>query len=171
MKKCLKCNLEYTNDYIFCTKCGRALVEIEEEEPKVVEAEFEQVPQQEVVEPRAEERKEQTVSDEQIERYKKEIEIFRYRRTAMMVSGIILASIFLIATIAFGVLYGMNFAQEIAAAGTSEIEPSYLTSTYMALTYLSALLFDGGLTLLVLGIVPNTIKIKNRERIIEKNRK
>ena len=160
MKRCPKCNIEYTNDFIFCSKCGNALVEIESDEPEVEAIEAE------VIEEKSEPHRE----DPLIEQYQQEIKLFEYRRKSLMITGIVTFAVSLILTVIFGALFIIQFAQEAQAAGGGEFQMSELLMEYELLFVASSVINEVGIVLFVLGIVPNTIKINNRKRYINSHK-
>lgn len=163
MKRCPKCNIEYTNDYIFCTKCGSALVEIEKPESEVIDVE--------VVE---EVKTEEKADDALAKQYEQEIEVYKQRRQTLLIWGIVVTALFFTALLVFGILYGYQFAVELIAfqeSGGTEFTESELLKAYRLLLGASSFLLEGGIALIVLGIVPNTIKIKNREKYLRKSGK
>ena len=95
----------------------------------------------------------------------------------MVTWGIIVLAIFFALAITFIVLAGIrsyNIAYEAAKAGEdayAAVDNDYRIQSYTALASLSGIGMNGGIVLIVLGAVVNSVKIKNRERIIRENEK
>ncbi len=174
MKYCKKCQKEFEDDLIFCPECGSALSHLESEEDKIDPTQMnteKEVVEQEVVFNNVEQHQE--VDEEQIEKYKKEIEVFKRQRKVLVTWGIVLTAFFLLATLVlagFSVYYVAQDALAAEQAGLPLTEYSRITNAFLWATSFASTLMEGGMVLIVLGAVPNTIKIKNREKIINNSK-
>lgn len=107
---------------------------------------------------------------EEIQTYRQEIVECKKQRKVMVTWGIILTVVAFAAVMTFAFL----LAFEIAKHATEEGEPVALVGIalgYCAAEIVSALLFNGGLVLIVLGSIVNSIKIKKRENRIRAYKK
>ena len=151
MKLCNHCHKTFKNDASFCPFCGSKL---------------EDVIEQEVVDTPFEERARQTTDTaEDIERFKQEILSCIGRRTGMIVSGSVMAGLSLVLMILFAVLYMNALRAFYQYPGYGYTGPIGL---YVFLIVMCSFIMTGGITLIVVGAVTNSVKIKKRENRIRR---
>ena len=159
---CSKCGKQIPENAKFCPYCGEEVifnrnnpdaVEIKAEDIK--EAEFEEAPKQEVVrEPVRED------NSQQIAQLEDEIKTYEKRRKGLVIPGAILLGIFLVATIVFAILFVKDYYEFIKTAmdpNAFDEWPDTLVIWTMMLSVCD-IGFTAGLALLLVGIIPNTIK-------------
>lgn len=103
----------------------------------------------------------------EIKRYREEIVTYQNRRRVFITWGAILTAVCFIGIIVFSILWGVILAKEL----TKQNDPSAQAITastigYMFAVILFALGLDGGIALIVIGAVTNSIKITKRENRI-----
>lgn len=103
----------------------------------------------------------------EIKRYREEIVTYQNRRRVFITWGVILTAVCFIGIIVFSILWGVILAKEV----TKPNDPSAQVITastigYMFAIILFALGLDGGIALIVIGAVTNSIKITKRENRI-----
>lgn len=178
---CSKCGKQIHEKAKFCPYCGEVVLinkDLPDDEAvnEAVEPKAEETPIQEAA-PQPQYQQAPRVSDSLIEQYKREIEVCRKRKKTMVTLGIIVLAIFFVLAITFIVLVGIrsyNIAYEAAKAGEdayAAVEDDLRIQSYTTLASLSGVGINGGIVLIVLGAVSNSVKIKNRERIIRENEK
>ena len=167
MKKCPNCGIEVADEAKYCSACGASLTK---KEPRVVDAK---------VEPIKEDKKEESTSrvsrDEKlIEQYEKEIEVLSRRRRIMITWGIILGVVGIVGIIAFTLVLTLGLVREIPQADNNpEVTARIvgLSIFYYLMIVLCSFMVAGGVVLIPLGAVPNSIKITKRENKIRMLRK
>ena len=180
---CAKCGKEIPENAKFCPYCGEEVVfnrnnpDAKEITIEDIEREKAQKAEEEV---KFEEPKQESspyYPDSVIKQYRQEIEVCRKKRKTMVTIGIIISALCLIATFVL-VGFAMTRAYQIGFdAASSEtpiniydlIESDYSLNLYMTLISIFGVILDVGVLLIVLGAVVNSVKIKNREKIIEEN--
>ena len=147
--KCPECGKEVSTEASVCPHCGYPLHQKQE---KVIEAE--------VVSDN--EKFTEGGEPKEIKRYREEIGICAARRRAMVSTGIVLTVLSFIALIVFSVLYSVEIVREATSSST---EPGRIVGAalaYMALIIVFAITLEGGVTIIVIGSVVNSVKIKKR---------
>ena len=163
MIKCPECGKEISSKATSCPHCG---CPIKEAEAKVVEAEV--VPPSEAKKPEA------SKEEKLIEQYENDIEIDRHRRKVMIGWGIALNVICIIGIVVFTVLLAMGLAKDIPQASTDEeiiARIAGLSALYYSLIIVFALGLAAAEALIIVGAVPNSIKITKRQNKIHQLRK
>ena len=159
--KCPECGKEISSKAGKCPYCGCPIKEVED---KVIEGE--------VVD--AAPRKQSKVSDQTlIEQYEKELLVLRKRRKTMITWGIVASAIAIIGIIVFSVLLALAIAKDAPNASGDPNIPARLTAIiviYYLLIILFAFVIVGGQALIIVGAVPNSIKITKRQNLIRKIR-
>ena len=157
--KCPECGKEVSTEAKLCPHCGYPL-EKKESKKKVIEAE--------VVPSEKELKKEPSSGDrELVAHYQEEVNILRKRRNVMVTWGIVLSVVSLIALIVFSILFSLGIVKE--AASGDPVDPAKITGitlVYFALIIVFAFVFEGGIVLILVGAIPNSIKITKRENKI-----
>ena len=162
--KCPECGKEVSTKAGSCPHCGCPIKEVQD---KVVEGEVvDKAPEKAV---HAEER---TNDQKLIEQYEKEVAIYSKRRKAMITSGIIMSVVGLAGIIVFTILLVVGILNEIPDPG---VEPNVGRLSGVILLYylfiiLTALLLTGGIAVIIVGAVPNSIKITKRQNKIRQLR-
>ena len=149
--KCPECGKEVSDSAKSCPHCGYPL---DKEQPV----------KQEVVD----EDRQFSSEPEEIKRYRREIEICRSRRVVMVTIGSVLAGVSLILIILLAIFYYRALV-EIALANYSEPETMRLSSVVLWYVFgivMASLAMTGGMVLIVVGAVTNSVKIKKRENRI-----
>lgn len=171
MKKCPKCNAEYGDGATYCEACGTKLV-------KYVHCPQcgSEIPDDssfcprcgknlnEIETPVSFSRQENVnvVDDATIERYKREIEVYKVRRRTFLILGSIFLTVGLVLFILFTVLM-INTANKM-------VEGNYYDSlyvTYIFLMILSEFILDAGIVFMIIQGAVFGRKIANRERAIQ----
>ena len=176
---CSKCGKEISSNAKFCPYCGEEVVfnrnnpdaremSVEENEKEQIERERPIAQEIKPQEPRL------SYSDSLIRQYKQEIEICRKKRKTQVTAGIIIAAISLIAVIVlFALAMARGYELGLEHAGETDVnvyalmEGDYLLSVYLTFISLAGVLLDIGAVLIIVGAVVNSVKIKNRNKIIE----
>ena len=170
---CSNCGKEIPENSKFCPYCGHEVVINRNlvEEPKAEEPVKEE-PKPVVEAPVAEIKPEvRQDNSELIAKYEDEIRTYERRRSGLAIPGGIILGIFLILTIVFAALYTKSVADyAIDTYNPETIDFENLpvnVYAYFAALSISAILSDAGLALLLVGIIPNSIKITKRRNKID----
>ena len=173
---CCKCGKQIPENAKYCPYCGEEVL-INRGNPDAVEVKPEEVKQEVVESPAASEDEVRSGAqdeynghkDELIAKYEDEIKTFEHRRRAMVIPGAIILGVFLIATIVFLALFYKELMQWAIDVSDPDFMENLPTTAYIYLMLLSvcSLLSDGGLALLLVGIIPNSIKITKRKNKID----
>lgn len=142
---CPHCGAEAQDDAVFCPKCGKALDS--RDEPT----------SENIVQEVASSRK---VDSKLIEQYKKEIAIYRARKTGFIIAGSILLSLGVTLFIVFIALLTKKVEQD---PNIVSISTYYL---YLFLIVVFELMADAGIALLIIQAAVFNKKISNREQAI-----
>ena len=169
MIKCPECGKEISSKAVSCPHCG---CPISAAQSKVVDAEVEPLKEEakkESVQPQ------QTVSncDSQIQQYESEIKSCQHKRTVMITWGSILSALSIIGIIVFTILLALGLARELPNADANPELAGRLVGIvvfYYCMIILFAFAITGGIALIVVGAVSNTVKIKKRENKIRQLR-
>ena len=183
---CSKCGKEIPEIAKFCPFCGEEVIfnrnnpDAKEFTKEELENQKQEDPQTEAVESPVIEEKPQPqkpVCDERLaNQYRREIEQCKKNRKTMVTLGIVLTSVFFAIFVLFFV-YACIRAYDIDyQAGTSGnmadvyelIESDVKLSTYFTLSSLAGTIMEGGIVLIILGSVVNSVKIRNRQNILVK---
>ena len=173
---CSKCGKQIPENAKFCPYCGEEVV-INRGNPNAVEVKPEDVKQEVIESPAAAEDEVKSSArdeyfehkDELIAKYEDEIKTFESRRRGMAIPGGIILGVFLIATIVFFFL----FYKELLDWAIDVNDPDFMENlptrayTYLMLVSVCSVLSEGGLALLLVGIIPNSIKITKRKNKID----
>ena len=170
---CSKCGKQIPENAKYCPYCGEEVI-FNRNNPDAIVIKPEDIKEPEVEEVKEEPKQEvrqEVVKDnsEEIAQYEREIEIFTRRRKAMAIPGGIIFGIFTIATIVFSVLLSRTSVDLLEFISNPEAvidipDEFYL---YLALESVSNILAEVGLALLLVGIIPNSIKITKRKNRID----
>ena len=175
---CSKCGKQIPENAKYCPYCGEEVV-INRGNPDAVVIKLEKDNQEVVQSPAASEDEVKTSKNDYVERndeliaqYEEEIKTFEHRRRAMVIPGAIILGIFTIATVVFFFLFYaelMQWAIDISEMSDPEFIENLPTTAYIYLMLLSvcSVLSDAGLALLLVGIIPNSIKITKRKNKID----
>ena len=170
---CSKCGKQIPENAKYCPYCGEEVI-FNRNNPDAVEIKLEDIKEAEFEEPKEEpkqEVKQEVVEDnsELIAQYEREIEECARKRKNLAIPGGIIFGIFTIATLVFSVLLsrlGGDYAEMIYNSEAFVNLPIEFY-IYLAVGSFCSLLSDGGLALLLIGIIPNTIKITKRRNKID----
>lgn len=183
---CSNCGKEIPEIAKFCPFCGEEVIfnrnnpDAKEFTKEELENQKQEDPQTEAVESPVIEEKPQSqkpVCDERLaNQYRREIEQCKKNRKTMVTLGIVLTSVFFAIFVLFFV-YACIRAYDIGyQAGTSGnmadiyelIESDVKLYTYFTLSSLAGTIMEGGIVLIILGAVVNSVKIRNRQNILVK---
>ena len=177
---CCKCGKQIPENAKYCPYCGEEVL-INRGNPEAVEVKPEEVKQEVVESPAASEDEVRSGvqdeynghKDELIAKYEDEIKTFEHRRKAMAIPGGIILGLFFIASFVISILISREYysyiVEIINSTDSSDIPdqiPQMLV-IYLALLSIFSILSDGGLALLLVGIIPNSIKITKRKNRID----
>lgn len=143
---CPHCGAELTEDAIFCSRCGKS------------------VNSNEVVSSVIAPKESSNVDNKTIERYKREIAIYRAKRKTFLILG----SIFL----GVGLTLFILFTSLMITTADKMVQGNYYDSlyvTYIFLMILSELILDVGIVFMIIQGAVFAKKIANRERIINEH--
>ena len=175
---CSKCGKQIPENAKYCPYCGEEVV-INRGNPDAVVIKLEKNNQEVVQSPAAAEDEVKTSKSDYVERndeliaqYEEEIKTFEHRRRAMVIPGAIILGVFTIAAVVFFFLFYaelMQWAIDISEMSDPEFIENLPTTAYIYLMLLSvcSVLSDAGLALLLVGIIPNSIKITKRKNKID----
>lgn len=176
---CSRCGKQIPENAKFCPYCGEEVV-INRGNPDAVEVKAEEVKQEIIESPAAAEDEVKSATscknehkDELIAKYEEEIKQCESRRRAMAIPGGIIFGLFLIATFVISILISREYYSyivEIINSTDSSDLPDQIPQTlviYLALVSIFSIISDGGLALLLVGIIPNSIKITRRRNKID----
>lgn len=149
LSKCPECGKEISTEATVCPHCGYPL-----KEKEVIEAEV------------VSEEKKFSQESPEVRRYRSEIEIYKKRRTSMVTTGIVLTAVSFVLIILFSVLYGLEIARTVGEDPENAGRIVGAALVYMALIIVSSVALEGGIVLIVVGAVVNSVKIKKRENRI-----
>ena len=185
---CSRCGKEIPENAKFCPYCGEEVI-LNRNNPDAIEITKEDLEKQQAEQAAQQEKVEEPAyeaprahrpyySDEEINRFKREIEECKRKRKSMVTTGIVITAISFVTLLVLIVLAAIRGYEIGYAAGTSGgsvdiyslIESDKLIYTYTMLSSLMSIVLDAGVLLIILGAVVNGTKIKNRVRIIEQNR-
>ena len=161
--KCPECGKEISSKAGSCPHCG---CPIKEEKTQVIEAEV--VSEKEMKKPG------ETKEEKLVAQYEREIEVLRKRRKTMIGWGIALNVICIAGIVVFTVLLALGLAKDIPQAQQDQeviARIAGLTVLYYCLIILFALALAGAEALIIVGAVPNSIKITRRQNKIRELQK
>ena len=162
--KCPECGKEVSTKAGSCPHCGCPIKEVQD---KVVEGEVvDKAPEKAV---HAEER---TNDQKLIEQYEREVAIYSKRKRVMITWGIIMSALGLISIIVFSILLVLGIVRELPDPGVDPNVGRLVSVVYLYYLFiiLAALLFTGGIAMIIAGAVPNSIKITKRKNKIRQLR-
>ncbi len=175
---CCKCGKQIPENAKFCPYCGEEVI-FNRNNPEAVVIKPEDIKEPQVEEVKEEPKQEvkpEVVRDnsEEIAQYEREIETFSRRRKAMAIPGGIIFGIFLIATLVVTVLiyreyygYIMDIINSYESGSDLPVQIPEMLFIYLTLLSVFSILSDVGLALLLVGLIPNSIKITKRKNKIE----
>ena len=171
MIKCPECGKEISSKALSCPHCG---CPISDAKAKVVDAEVTPV-RGEAKAKEAAPVVEKSKDNALIAQYEKEVESLRHKRSAMITWGVILCVVGIIGIIVMTILFTLGIVKEVPKAGVDDEELAAriigLSVMYYVLIVVSAFVLVGGQVLIILGAVPNSIKITKRMNKIRELRK
>lgn len=183
---CSKCGKRVPDKARHCLYCGEEVV-INRNDPEAVEMKLEDFKEERLKEFEAQQqaqkeaeavREKQRVEYETlISKYEEEIKTFQRRRNAFIIPSLILAVIGIAGAIIFYTLFIKFIAENeipityisLIQIFTDESIPNECR-LYYALSLVFSLLFEGGIALLAIGVIPNIIKVANRRKKINEMR-
>ncbi len=179
---CSQCGKQIPSNAKFCPYCGEEVIlnrnnpdAVEISIDEIKEAEFEEVNQEVVDTPisDSEQPRGSQYSEQDIEKYRREIEACKAQRKKLLIPGIILAGIGFVAAfvvIILAMVRGYQIGTTLGGATLEEmiviIEQDWYIRLYSLLSSIFSLVLDAGVVLIILGAIVNGVKIGNREKII-----
>ena len=159
--KCPECGKEVSSSAVNCPHCGYPLSQSDKAPVK----------KKEEAKPAEKEVPANVNNEELIKQYEKEVAILSRRRSVMLTWGIIASVISLVAIIVFSCLFSYEVVKQAYAEPIDPAKLTGLSLLYFCLIFLFAFIFEGGLVLILVGTIPNSIKITKRENKIRELRK
>ena len=172
MIKCPECGKEISSKALSCPHCG---CPISDAKAKVVDAEVTPV-RGETKAKEAAPVVEKSKDDALIAQYEKEVESLRHKRSAMITWGVILCVVGIIGIIVMTILLTLGIIKTVPNGEEAEEAALAAKIVGMAVVYyiliiVAAFVLVGGQVLIILGAVPNSIKITKRMNKIRELRK